>query len=124
MFTEDEWEEWLRWRREWPNPEAEEPPCEDEPASKKAGKAKKTKEKMEDSKDNKKDEKIKKKRKPSETKGAANSGEHEDGNGTATFARRYQPAREFEAVRWQALRDHFREHVRPLCSTPSSFEVG
>ena len=128
MFTSEEWEEWLRWKGQWPV-EPEDDAEETSPESKAKDKADLPKKKANKNEETipAESEKKKKKKCTSETgKDAskdANDVDDQDG-GNATFARRYQPARKFEAARWQALKDGFHTHVRNLCSTPSSFEVG
>ena len=125
LFSPDEWEEWLRWKSQWPaepaehEQEAEEPPVV-------SGKGKKAKAlPKEKAQANEKEEipaESEKKKRKSEPMQDDNGNDEEHEN--ATFARRYQPAREFPAARWRALREAFNHHVRPLCSAPSSFEVG
>ena len=95
-------------------------------AAKKAAKAKK---KAKAAAKKKKKEQAKKKKacdddedeQPKKRKPAANV----DGSGPASFARRNQPQREFPAKKWQAIKDSFMKHVRPLVSSaPGLHEAG
>ena len=94
-------------------------------AAKKAAKAKK---KAKAAAKKKKKEQAKKKKacdddedeQPKKRKPAANV----DGS-AASFARRNQPQREFPAKKWQAIKDSFMKHVRPLVSSaPGLHEAG
>ena len=149
-WTDDEWDEWLAWRgfksyEEWcehrrGQAEAEGEASEtgadedanvdgeldEEKLSKKAGRPKaKGKAKAKAKAKNKGKAKDKtKKTKNAESEEAPEEEPEEDTDGPTTFARRYQPTREFPKARWTALRSSFNRLVKPKKDPPGIHEVG